>query len=122
MAGTPLSVFYANLYLKELDSYFAEKEVLYERYSDDIILFADSMQKCEKYAEFDERVRVIHKNNNGVSEARNTGIDNAIGEYIIIDAIYRIDFKQVFALLNPISRRADRLANGDAQFRFSFHI
>lgn len=38
---------------------------------------------CEKYAEFDERVRVIHKNNNGVSEARNTGIDNAVGEYII---------------------------------------
>jgi len=52
MAGTPLSAFYANLYLKELDSYFAEKEVLYERYSDDIILFADSMQKCEVYAEF----------------------------------------------------------------------
>lgn len=52
MAGTPLSAFYANLYLKELDSYFAEKNVLYERYSDDIILFADSMQKCEKYAEF----------------------------------------------------------------------
>ncbi|MBR6623796.1 MAG: hypothetical protein IKK91_07910 [Ruminococcus sp.] len=52
MAGTPLSAFYANLYLKELDSYFAEKEILYERYSDDIILFADSMQKCEKYAEF----------------------------------------------------------------------
>ena len=52
MAGTPLSAFYANLYLKELDSYFAEKGVLYERYSDDIILFADSMQKCELYAEF----------------------------------------------------------------------
>ncbi len=50
MAGTPLSAFYANLYLKELDSYFAEEGVLYGRYSDDIIIFADSMQKCEEYA------------------------------------------------------------------------
>ena len=40
MAGTPLSSFYANLYLAELDRQFAESGVIYARYSDDIIVFA----------------------------------------------------------------------------------
>ncbi len=36
---------------------------------------------CDAYAEKDNRVRVIHKKNAGVSEARNTGIDVAKGEW-----------------------------------------
>lgn len=40
MAGTPLSSFYANLYLSPLDRYFQEKGILYARYSDDIIVFS----------------------------------------------------------------------------------
>lgn len=38
---------------------------------------------CDELATRDGRIRVIHKENKGVSEARNTGIDNATGEYII---------------------------------------
>lgn len=42
---------------------------------------------CEKYAETDHRVRVIHKKNGGVSSARNAGIDRSAGEWIaFIDA------------------------------------
>lgn len=37
---------------------------------------------CDEYAQKDERVRVIHKENGGVSSARNMGIDDAKGEYI----------------------------------------
>ena len=37
---------------------------------------------CDKYAENDERVRVFHKENGGVSSARNWGLDNARGEWI----------------------------------------
>jgi len=40
MAGTPTSPFLANIYLREVDHYFADAEVVYARYSDDIILFA----------------------------------------------------------------------------------
>ncbi len=40
MAGTPLSSFYANLFLAGLDRMFYEKRTLYARYSDDIIVFA----------------------------------------------------------------------------------
>ncbi|WP_226038116.1 glycosyltransferase family 2 protein [Aquibacillus saliphilus] len=38
---------------------------------------------CDEYANNDNRVKVIHKENGGVSEARNSGIDRAVGEYII---------------------------------------
>lgn len=37
---------------------------------------------CDRYAEKDNRILVIHKKNGGVSTARNVGIDNAKGEYI----------------------------------------
>ncbi len=37
---------------------------------------------CDSWAEKDERIRVIHKSNEGAGKARNTGIDNAGGKYI----------------------------------------
>lgn len=38
---------------------------------------------CDEYALMDSRVRVIHKNNGGLSSARNAGLEIAIGEYIL---------------------------------------
>ncbi|MBQ6671426.1 MAG: group II intron reverse transcriptase domain-containing protein [Firmicutes bacterium] len=52
MAGTPLSAFYANIYLTDLDACFAEKGVPYARYSDDIIVFG--MDEAERDAFADE--------------------------------------------------------------------
>lgn len=37
---------------------------------------------CDMYAHIDARVKVIHKENGGLSDARNTGIEAATGEYI----------------------------------------
>lgn len=37
---------------------------------------------CEKYAEKDLRVKLFHKQNGGVSSARNVGLKNSNGEYI----------------------------------------
>ena len=37
---------------------------------------------CDEYAAKDSRVRVIHKENGGLSSARNAGIDIASGEYL----------------------------------------
>lgn len=37
---------------------------------------------CDRYAEKDPRFKVIHRENGGVSAARNTGVDNASGELI----------------------------------------
>lgn len=38
---------------------------------------------CDKYAEKDERIIVIHKPNGGVSSARNAGLDIAQGQWIV---------------------------------------
>ena len=37
---------------------------------------------CDQYALKDFRIRVFHKKNGGVSSARNTGLDYAIGSWI----------------------------------------
>jgi len=37
---------------------------------------------CDKYAAQDQRIRVIHKENGGLSSARNAGLEIATGEYI----------------------------------------
>ena len=52
MAGTPISSFLANLYLRELDAYFADNGIIYARYSDDIILFAPTSTDVRRYAEY----------------------------------------------------------------------
>lgn len=39
-------------------------------------------QICDKYAENDSRIKVIHQKNQGVAVARNTGLDVAQGEWI----------------------------------------
>lgn len=37
---------------------------------------------CDKYASIDNRIRVIHKKNGGLSDARNVGLDICKGKYI----------------------------------------
>ena len=39
-------------------------------------------EMCDEWAKKDHRIRVIHKKNAGQGMARNTGIENASGEYI----------------------------------------
>ncbi len=52
MAGTPLSAFYANLYLQDLDRHFAEAGAAYARYSDDIIVFGSTPEEVQAQADF----------------------------------------------------------------------
>ena len=49
MAGMPISGFLANLYLKELDEWFWEHNITYARYSDDIIVFAETQELISEY-------------------------------------------------------------------------
>lgn len=49
-------------------------------------------QMCDDYAQKDSRVRVIHQKNQGLSAARNSGIDVARGKYIMfVDSDDSID-------------------------------
>lgn len=47
MAGLPISGFFANFFLRQLDEYFKEKKIIYFRYSDDIIIFTNSIDERE---------------------------------------------------------------------------
>lgn len=38
---------------------------------------------CDKYAQNNQRIKVIHKQNGGVSSARNVGMNHALGEYVM---------------------------------------
>lgn len=64
------------------------KSILDQTYKDlEVILVDDgstdtSGSKCDDWKRKDKRIKVIHKENGGLGEARNTGIENATGEYI----------------------------------------
>lgn len=63
--------------------------ILQQTFSDiEIILVDDGSPDgcgaiCEEYAQKDKRVRVIHKENGGLSDARNAGLDVCRGDYIV---------------------------------------
>lgn len=38
---------------------------------------------CDEFSKKDNRIKVIHKKNSGLSDARNKGLEKAIGEYIL---------------------------------------
>lgn len=40
-------------------------------------------QKCDNWAQKDARIKVIHKVNGGLSDARNAGIDESTGDYMM---------------------------------------
>ncbi len=53
-------------------------------------------EMCDEWAKKDRRIKVIHKENQGQGMARNTGIDNATGEYIFFfDSDDFVDLKTV---------------------------
>ncbi len=63
--------------------------ILAQTFKDFEVLLVDdgspdkSGEICDEYARKDPRVRVFHKENGGVSSARQCGLDNARGEYTI---------------------------------------
>ncbi len=76
-------VFNAEKYLRE-----CVESVISQLFSEWELLLIDdgstdgSGAVCDEYAEKDKRIHVFHKENGGVSSARNLGLDNTQGEWI----------------------------------------
>lgn len=64
-----------------------------------------SGEMCDRYAQNDSRVRVIHRQNGGLSAAKNTGLAAAQGEYIaFVDADDAVEADYVEVLFGLCSR------------------
>lgn len=96
-------------YIEEcINSVLAQSYPVYE-----IILVDDgskdkSGEICDNYAENYPYIKVIHKRNEGVSIARNTGIREASGEYIFfLDSDDRISVNAIESFYNIIKKYPD---------------
>lgn len=59
---------------------------------------------CDEWAKKDSRIKVVHKQNGGLSDARNSGIDTASGEYLcFIDSDDYIDINFVEVLFKNLA-------------------
>lgn len=73
-----------------IEDYIAQciESILKQTYSNlEILLVNDGStdccpEICDRYAGLDSRIQVIHKSNGGLSSARNSGLNQACGEYI----------------------------------------
>jgi len=75
----------------------------------------NSGQICDTYAQKDKRVRVIHTENHGPAQARNTGINNAKGDFIFfVDADDFIENNGLSLLMDSYNQSKADIIIGDA--------
>ena len=111
-----IPVYNAEQYLKRcLDS------VLAQTYQDFEIICIDdgstdnSGAICDEYAKKDSRIRILRKENGGVSSARNAGLNIAEGEYItFIDSDDYVDTDYMQTLYENLEG-ADAVASGSRE-------
>ena len=70
---------------------------------------------CDEYAGKDKRVKVIHKKNGGLSDARNVAIDVATGEYICFvdsdDYVASTYVETLYALIDKYQTKVSIILN-----------
>ena len=65
---------------------------------------------CEQYASKDKRIKVIHKANGGLSDARNWGLKFSSGEYVVfLDSDdYWNDCDALFSLYSLLNKYSEK--------------
>lgn len=83
--------------------------VLRQTYSNIEIIIVDDGSKdnsgnlCDEYGKKDSRIKVFHKENGGLSSARNFGLEKALGKYIcFIDSDDFIDENYIIIMYNKM--------------------
>ncbi len=107
---------------KDLDR--CVKSIINQTYRDlEIILVDDESpdhcpEMCDAYAKQDNRIKVIHKKNGGLSEARNVGLKEANGEYIMyIDSDDYIQVDSCEKLLEGMNSDVDLVVGAIKEIR-----
>lgn len=67
-------------------------------------------QMCDEFAKLDERIKVIHQENAGLSSARNTGLEIATGKYVMF-----LDSDDTFEL-DACEKLYHKIAKEDADY------
>ncbi|MGN0398083.1 MAG: glycosyltransferase family 2 protein [Candidatus Fimimorpha sp.] len=110
---------------KDLDNCI--KSVLNQSYTDfELLLIDDGSDKptaslCDEYALENKKIRVIHQENMGLAGARNSGIDNAQGDFLVhidSDDSIEIDLLEKLVELIDANGRIDILCWG---YRTQYH-
>ena len=99
----------------KVEKYLSEcvDSILSQTFTDyEIILVDDGSpdrvpEICDEYAKKDNRIRVIHQKNGGLSRARNAGISAAKGEYLVC-----IDSDDYIAKNDVLARVAEKTKSG----------
>ena len=91
--------------------------ILAQTFTDFELILVDDGSKdqsgtiCDEYAGIDGRVRVIHKENGGLSDARNAGLEQAAGEYFMfVDSDDYIAPTMIERLYNSIQSESADIA------------
>lgn len=96
------------------------KSIINQTYKNLEIILVDDGSKdnsgiiCDKYASKDKRIKVVHKENEGLSEARNTGIRLSKGQYItFVDSDDYIDKRMYEILISDLEKYEVDIATCD---------
>lgn len=101
-------------YLKECVTSICEQKY----YNIEVLLIDDGStdgtgDDCDELAKADERIRVIHKKNGGLSAARVTGLENSSGEWILfVDDDDVISPHLIDVLISQVEENIDIVAGG----------
>lgn len=105
------------------------ESILSQSFSDFEVLLIDDGSTdgsgviCSEYARKDNRVRVIHKENGGVSSARNLGLDNASGEWVyFVDSDDQILPGGLQTMVDCISDDVDIVLAGYKRYNEDGHV
>ncbi len=100
------------------------ESILCQTYSDfELILVDDGSTDaspiiCDSYAKQDSRIKVIHKQYEGVSRARNSGLKLSTGYWIMyVDGDDWIDKEMLFSLISEANKSGENVDLVDAGFR-----
>ena len=105
------------------------ESILSQNFSNYELLLIDDGSKdgsgaiCDEYAKKDTRIRVFHKENGGVSSARNLGLDHASGEWIyFVDSDDQVLPGGLQTMVDFISDDVDIVLGGYKRYDESGHV